>query len=106
MAVDGYRSPASIAALTTFAETPFTFSFLNSFATGELSSNHCASALNFSARFVASRSLIFTMLSHELFNPRGSPYDSMNPFTKSTTGAVFSTHAMLYSSNVFKEPVS
>ena len=73
MAVEGYRSPASMAAVITLAETPFTFSFLNCGATGEWSSNHCALSDSFWVRCVAAKSLKFTMASHEAFMPSGSP---------------------------------
>ena len=83
MAVDGYSSPPSMAARTTCAVTPFTFSFLKRGSTGEWSSNHWALSLMVFVRFVASISLYSTIPSQEPFSPRGSPYTSMKPLTKS-----------------------
>ena len=73
IAVAGYKSPPSIAAVMTFADTPFTFFFLKDGFTGECSSNHCALALIVSVRLVASKSLKLTMDSQLAFIPNGSP---------------------------------
>ena len=73
MAVEGYSSPPSIAASTTFAVTPFTSGFLNRSSTGLWSSNHCAWLLMVWVRRVASLSLISTMPSQVAFMASGSP---------------------------------
>ena len=70
--VAGKQSPPMHATFITFAVTPFTSFFLNSFFTGELSSNHCALSLISCVLLEAAISLKFTEDSHVALRPRGS----------------------------------
>ena len=64
-----------------------------------------ALSLTIFVRVVASLFMKFTVDSQLALRPNGSPYVSMNPFTKSTSDRVSSTHKIEYASNVFRSPV-
>ena len=83
-----------MATVITLAVIPFTFFLRKRGSIGALSSNHCALSLIIRVRLVALRLMKLAIASQLAFIPSGSPYDSVNPFTKSTSEAVSFTQRM------------
>ena len=91
-------------AVITLADTPRHSDFLYCLAVGELSSNHCALADKIRVRSVAATFLKLTIDSQAPVMPKGSPYTSVKPLTKSTRLSRSLTHAIAYSLNFCKLP--